>query len=211
MSLPSTPDPGTSNHARLRMHLLIFIEQAVRFAVLLTIVQLVFHGYDRSMFWTLGPAALIVGVVMSVILGNRQWRAALATRHRRIADGEADRPVDVGTSSTSTVEVAATPADVLSRAAEAAAAVHRARVTSVDPAAGTIALTVPISWSSGGLRVLIATDPISTAVTVSSRPAPGSFLFGGSIFDNGHNAQTVDLLVAWLRSLAANSHAPRKY
>ncbi len=202
--VPTGPVFDQDHHTRLRMYLVICIRQTAWFAVLLTIMQLFYHGYDGSFPLSVALPALVAGIVTSMILGNRQWRAGLATRERRLADGEAAAPVEVSTHSTRTVEIGRSPSALWDRAPSAAAvADHRATVTSVDPTAGTIALKVPISWTSWGRKVLITVHPTEstrTAVTVTSHPGSGSILYGGTL-DNGQNAQTVDRLVTWLREL----------
>jgi len=87
-------------------------------------------------------AGALFGVVMSAVLGSRQWRAALAA--------STGGTIDAGTHAVRSLEVGQPAAEILRRAEEAAAVLGGAHVTSVDEATGTIELSCRCRGAAGG-------------------------------------------------------------
>jgi hypothetical protein len=188
--------------ARFRLHRRIAIAAGVPYAVLWSIYMAIAEdvGLDPAGLGIIAAtgavAGLFFGIVMSVVLGRWQWRAAA---RRRLADPAAPDAVDVGVHRRSTVRVEVPAAEILRRSTEAAGVLRRARVTALEEADRIVTLRVGMSWRSWGERVVLRLHPQSPSVTdviVTSRP-----VFPWTLVDYGVNADNVERVLEWLRAL----------
>jgi hypothetical protein len=203
MSTPATRDPARDRKAWLHLFLRIAVFEGVLFAVLLGVVQTVTTDgadwADRLRAFGFGAlGGLVVGIVVSLILGQRQWGAALAARDRRLVDDPTASPIpDTGVVIERTVRVPLPQAEVVQRLPDAGTALADRRARANDTAGGTVTLTTPWSLTSWGERVVLSAGPDedgSTPVTITSRP-----LLRWTLVDGGRNAENVERLAAWLR------------
>ncbi len=184
------------------MHLNLGIGYGVLFALVLGLVQLLLaQGADPLVALRVGMVGgFFAGILVSVVVGFRQWRAAVTARDRRVAaDPTASPTVDTGVRAEQTVRVPLSRAEVLHRAPEVAESLGNARVRAVDEAAGPVTpATTTTGWSWGERVVLTAggEDGGHTTVTVASRPR-----VWGVFTDGGANAGNVERVAAWLREL----------
>ncbi|MBV9922500.1 MAG: hypothetical protein JOY78_16850, partial [Pseudonocardia sp.] len=110
----STPVPDRV--VRLQMHLNLAVQYALLFGAVLGVSQLLFASSPDRIAALRGgfEGGLLAGVVVSVILGIRQWRAAVTARDRRLAaDPSASTTVNPGVRVEQTVRVALARAELL--------------------------------------------------------------------------------------------------
>jgi len=184
---------------RLQMHLNLAIQYALLLGVLLGLTQFLFtSSADRIGALKGGvTAGLFAGIVVSVILGIRQWRAAVAARDRRLAaDPNASPTVNPSVRIEQTVRVPLPRTEILRRGESLAQTLDRGRLKATDEDAGTIILSTA-TWALGwGERVVLtvgADEGGRAPVTITSKPA----LWGTSI-DFGRNALNVERIAAAL-------------
>jgi hypothetical protein len=198
----TSDDPADVREARFRLHRRIAIATGVPYAVLWSIYMAIVEdvGLDPAGLGIIAAtgavAGLFFGILMSVVLGRWQWRAA---NRRRLADPAAPDAVDVGVHRRSTVRVEVPAAEILRRSSDAAGVLRRGRVTAVEEADRIVTLRVGMSWRSWGERVVLRLHPQSPSVTdvvVTSRP-----VFPWTLVDYGVNASNVERMIGWLRAL----------
>jgi len=184
---------------RLQMHLNLAIQYALLLGVVLGLTQFLFtQSADRITALKGGVlAGLFGGIVVSVILGIRQWRAAVAARDRRLAaDPNASPTVNPSVRIEQTVRVPLPRTEILSRGESLANTLDRGRFKAVDEAAGRIILATATSAWTWGERVVLAVGADEggrTPVTITSKPV----VWGPSI-DFGRNARNVERIAAAL-------------
>ena len=193
---------------RLQMHLNLAIQYALLLGVVLGLTQFLFpSSADRITALKGGIlAGLFAGIVVSVILGIRQWRAAVVARDRRLAaDPNASPTVNPSVRIEQTVRVPLPRTEILRCGESLAQALDRGRFKAVDETAGRIVLATATSAWSWGERVVLAvgTDEGGrTPVTITSKPA-----FWGPSIDFGRNARNVELIAARLSDAATDTPA----
>jgi hypothetical protein len=208
MPASATNNPLPDGLVRLRLHVNLAVQYGILLAVVLGFLRMLTTGASdwdtRIAEWQRGATGgLVAGIFVSLIYGWIQWRAAVATRDRRLAaDPTASPTVDPSVRARQTVLAPRSRAEILAGEAEAASVLgERAHVRKVDEAAGTIALSTSASgWSRGeAVKLTVGTEQGgSTPVTVSSRPR-----VWGMPTDGGANARNVESLATWLRDRAA--------
>ena len=203
MSAP-VPDPIV----RLQMHLNLAIQYALLLGAVLGLTQfLLAPSADRMAALKSGfQSGLIAGILVSVILGIRQWRAAVAARNRRLAaDPNASATVNPGVRVEQTVRVPLSRTAILDRGESLAKTLDRGRFKALDEAAGKIILSTSARGWGWGERVVLAVGVDQggqTPVTITSKPA----VWGPSI-DFGRNARNVERIAAGLSNAAADGPA----
>ncbi|MCE3550963.1 hypothetical protein LWC33_05765 [Pseudonocardia sp. RS11V-5] len=128
-------------------------------------------------------AGVLFGLVMALVLGHLQDRAA---RRTGVAGVLARRDV----------RAAVSAAEVLARAGEAAALLPGGRLTAVD--ADRALLRTGVTWRSWGERVEIEVRPQGPAALVALRSRP---LVPFTLVDQGRNAENVAVLADWVAGL----------
>jgi len=193
---------------RLQMHLNLAVQYALLLGVVLGLTQFLFtSSADRITALKGGVlAGVFAGIVVSVILGVRQWRAAVAARDRRLAaDPNASPTVNPSVRIEQTVHVPLPRTEILRRRESLAQTLDRGRFKAVDEGAGRIMLSTA-TWASGwGERVVLAVGADEggrTPVTITSKPA-----FWGPSIDFGRNARNVARIAAGLDDAAIDRPA----
>jgi hypothetical protein len=206
MPASATNNPLPDGLVRLRMHVNLAVQYGLLFAIVLGLAQMLFSDAPDWPARVIvgergGMGGLLAGIVVSLIVGYRQWRAAASARDRRLAaDPTADPTVDPGVTAEQTVHVPLARAEVLRLGDEAASALGRAHVRKTDEAEGTITLATGTSGWSWGEAVQLAVGPDdsgATSVRISSKPKRWAPIDGGA------NARNVERLATWLRDRAA--------
>ncbi len=201
-------EPVPDRIVRLQMHLNLAIQYALLLGVVLGLTQFLFpSSADRITALKGGIlAGLFAGIVVSVILGIRQWRAAVVARDRRLAaDPNASPTVNPGVRIEQTVRVPLPRTEILRCGESLAHTLDRGRFKAVDEAAGRIVLSTATSAWSWGERVVLAVGADEggrTPVTITSKPA----LWGPAI-DFGRNARNVERIAARLSDAATDRPA----
>jgi hypothetical protein len=138
---------------RLQMHLNLAIQYALLLGVVLGLTQFLFtSSADRITALKGGVlAGLFAGIVVSVVLGIQQWRAAVASRDRRLAaDPNASPTVNPSVRIEQTMRVPLPRTEILRRGESLAQTLDRGRFKAADEAAGRITLsTATWAWSWG--------------------------------------------------------------
>ena len=198
----STPVPDRL--VRLQMHLNLAVQYALLFGVVLGLSQFLFASSTDRIGALRGgfEGGLLAGVVVSVILGIRQWRAAVTARDRRLAaDPNASAIVNPSVRVEQTLRVPLPRAELLRCGEDLARAMDRWRLRTVDEAAGKILLSTSAGMGGWGERIVLALgaeEDGRTPVTITSKPA----VWGTSV-DFGRNARNVEHVVTWLDNAAA--------
>jgi hypothetical protein len=206
MPAAATNNPLPDSLVRLRLHVNLAVQYGILFAIALGLTQMLFSD---SPDWPARLVAgergamggLLAGIVVSLVAGHRQWRAAEATRDRRLAADPAASPtVDPGVTAEQVLRVPLTRAELLRLGDGAASALGRAQVRKVDEAEGTITLTTGTSGWSWGETVQLAAgadESGATSVRITSKPKRWTPTDGGA------NARNVECLATWLRDRGA--------